>query len=435
MRIHKIYTLLLILSFAFGSCKQLLEPENDNHSTKERVSRDPAFAEGLLMSAYVRLPNNSLSYSDIATSDGVSSNKLNAYLRMATGQWSSLYNPVEQWSNSNEAILYINNFIDIIDTVAWKWTSNELNSLYARRFRGEAYALRALFQYHLLVSVGGYGTDNTLLGIPLYDKTLSANDNFNTPRASFAESVAKIYADFDKALLYLVDNYTDITSLSQLPAGFTTATPVSAVSNYNTVFGKIANQRISGRIVKALKARVALLEASPAFSAGDPALWAKAANFAGAVLTDIGGIAGLDPNGDRYFDATRVDAINLANGIDQKEILWRTYISPSNSRELSNYPPSLYGNGTINPSQNLVDAFPDINGRPITDPATVYVSTNPYANRDLRLGRYIVYNGATFCGKTIKTGVGGGSNAKDSISTSTRTGYYLKKTVKGGCKC
>ena len=430
MRIHKIYTLLLILSFAFGSCKQLLEPENDNHSTKERVSRDPAFAEGLLMSAYVRLPNNSLSYSDIATSDGVSSNKLNAYLRMATGQWSSLYNPVEQWSNSNEAILYINNFIDIIDTVAWKWTSNELNSLYARRFRGEAYALRALFQYHLLVSVGGYGTDNTLLGIPLYDKTLSANDNFNTPRASFAESVAKIYADFDKALLYLVDNYTDITSLSQLPAGFTTATPVSAVSNYNTVFGKIANQRISGRIVKALKARVALLEASPAFSAGDPALWAKAANFAGAVLTDIGGIAGLDPNGDRYFDATRVDAINLANGIDQKEILWRTYISPSNSRELSNYPPSLYGNGTINPSQNLVDAFPDINGRPITDPATVYVSTNPYANRDLRLGRYIVYNGATFCGKTIKTGVGGGSNAKDSISTSTRTGYYLKKLLR-----
>lgn len=430
MRILKIYTLLLILSFALGSCEQLLEPENDNHSTKERVSRDPAFAEGLLMSAYVRLPNNSLSYTDIATSDGVSSDKLNSYLRMATGQWSALFNPVDQWQNCNEAILYINNFIDIIDTVAWKWTSNELNSLYARRFWGEAYALRALFQYHLLVSVGGYGTDNALLGIPLYDKTLTANDNFNAPRASFAESINKIYADFDKALLYLVDDYKDITDLSQLPAGFTNLTHVSAVNNYNTVFGSRVNQRINARIVKAMKARVALLEASPAFSADDPVLWAKAANYAGVVLNSKGGIAGLDPFGHRYYEAARVDAINLPNNIDQAEIIWRSYRVPSNTRESRHYPPSIYGNGIINPSQNLVDAFPDVNGYPITDGATIYSPTSPYSNRDPRLARYIVYNGSTFATKIIKTGVGGGFNAKDSIQTSTRTGYYLKKLLR-----
>lgn len=431
MRILKIYTLLLILSFALGSCEQLLGPENDNHSTKERVYKDPGFAEGLLMSAYIRLPNSSLSYTDIATSDGVSSDKLNSYLRMATGQWSAIFNPVDQWQNCNEAILYLNNFIDIIDTVAWKWTSNELNSLFARRFWGEAYALRGLFQYQLLVSVAGYGTDNSLLGIPLYDKTLNANDKFNTPRASFAESINKIYADFDKALLYLVDDYKDITSLSQLPVGFTDLTPVTAVNTYNIVFGSWTAQRISGRVVKALKARVALFEASPAFSADDPMLWAKAANYAGVVLNSIGGINGLDPYGHRYFDATRVDAINLANNIEQKEIIWRNAISGySNPRESSNYPPSLYGSGIINPSQNLVDAFPDVNGYPITDAATIYSENSPYLNRDPRLGRYIVYNGSTFATKIIKTGVGGGFNAKDSIQTSTRTGYYLRKLLR-----
>lgn len=429
MRILKIYTLLLILSFALGSCEQLLEPENDNHSTKERVFRDPAFSEGLLMSAYIRLPNNSVSYTDIATSDGVSSDKLNSYLRMATGQWSALFNPVDQWENCNEAILYLNSFIDIIDTVEWKWTSGELDSLYVRRFWGEAYALRALFQYHLLVSVAGYGTDNQLYGIPLYDKTLNADANFNTARAGFAASVSKIYADFDKALLYLVDDYKDITALSQLPAGFTTLTHVSATNNYNTVFGSRVNQRISGRIVKALKARLALLEASPAFTADDPVLWAKAANYAGAVLSTIGGTAGLDPNGHRFYEAARVDAINLSNNIDQPEVIWRTYRVPSNGRERNNYPPSLYGNGIINPSQNLVDAFPDVNGYPILE-STLYSAATPYLNRDPRFGRYIVYNGSTFATKTIKTGVGGGFNAKDSIQTSTRTGYYLKKLLR-----
>ncbi len=430
MRILKIYTLLLILSFALGSCEQLLDPEKDNHSTKERVYEDPGFAEGLLMSAYVRLPTSSLSYTDIATSDGVSSDKLNSYLRMATGQWSAIFNPIDQWQNCNEAILYINNFIDIIDTVAWKWTNNEMNSLFARRFYGEAYALRALFQYHLLVSVAGYGTDNALLGIPLYDKTLNANDKFNTPRASFTESINKIYADFDKALLYLVDDYKDITSLSQLPAGFTDVTPVTATNTYNIVFGSWTAQRISGRIVKALKARVALFEASPAFSADDPVLWAKAANYAGVVLNSIGGIAGLDRVGHRYFDNTRVDAINLANNIEQKEIIWRSAIVASNTRESWNYPPSLYGNGIINPSQNIVDAFPDANGYPISDPSTIYNATSPYLNRDPRLAQYIVYNGSTFAAKTIKTGLGGGFNAKDSIQTSTRTGYYLRKLLR-----
>ena len=126
MRLLKIFSILFVLSMAFGACKEMLEPENDNHSTVDRIYSDPGFAEGLLMTAYARIPTNSLRFDDVATDDAVSNNKLNSYLRMATGQWSAIYNPENQWDNCNSAILYLNEFMGIIDTVKWKWTSSEL---------------------------------------------------------------------------------------------------------------------------------------------------------------------------------------------------------------------------------------------------------------------------------------------------------------------
>jgi hypothetical protein len=346
---------------------------------------------------------------------------------MATGEWSALYNPVNQWDNCNSAILYLNEFLTLIDTVAWKWTSDELNSMYVRRLSGEAYALRGLFEYHLLVTVGGIGADNQLLGIPIYDKLLTKDDDFNIPRATFTESINQIYADFNKALVYLtMDDYVNISSASELPSGL----EGSDITNYNSVFGLSTNQRISGRIVKALKARVALLAASPAFSNGDASLWEQAANFAGPVLSSIGGISGLDATGNKFYDQTRVEAINLASNKDEKEIIWRQAIETNNTYETANFPPSLFGNGNINPTQNLVDAFPMKNGYPISNASSQYDASNPYANRDPRLALYIAYNENTVSSKVITTGVGGGTNAKDSIETSTRTGYYLKKMLR-----
>jgi starch-binding outer membrane protein, SusD/RagB family len=433
MRLLKIFSLLLIISLSFGGCKKLLNPENDNHSTAKRVYNDPAYAEGLLMTAYAKIPTNSLSYNDVATDDAVTSNKLDQYLRTATGQWSALYNPLNQWDNCNSAILFLNDFLGIIDTVPWKWSSSESNMMFAKRFKGEAYALRGLFEYHLLQTVGGVGANGSLLGIPLYNKFIKIGDNYNIPRASFTETVNQIYADFDAALVYLnMDDYLDITLASQLPAGLTGVN----ITNYNMVFGNVAKQRISGRIVKALKARVALLAASPAFNAtNDLTLWTNAANYAGTALTSNGGIAGLDPVGHKWYLVTYVNALTLTSGgADQKEIIWRRPRGLSNSRELANFPPLLYGNGNVNPTQNLVDAFSMANGYPITSPLSNFNPATPYATtgaaaRDPRLALYIAYNGCTMKSTVIKTGVGGGVNAKDSLQTSTRTGYYLRKLL------
>jgi len=188
--------------------------------------------------------------------------------------------------------------------------------------------------------------------------------------------------------------------------------------------------RISGKTVKALKARVALLEASPAFSTEDVALWEKTANYAALVLDKIGGISGLDPNGHQFYKANLVDAIDISKGKDQKEAIWRNARGASLSLESRVFPPSLYGKGDVNPTQNLVDAFPMVNGFPINDPQSLYNPAKPYENRDPRLSLYILFNNSVLKGEIIKTEAGGGINAKDSIPQSTRTGYYLRKLVR-----
>lgn len=421
-----INVLFLVFAVMMAGCT-LLEPVDDNHSTIARIYADPAYAEGILMSAYARIPTNNLSFNDVATDDAVSNNKLNDYLRMATGQWSALYNPVDQWSNCIVGIQTVNQFTTLIDTVNWKGSVPELNWLYTQRFKGEAFALRALLQYHLLVGVAGPGTDGQMLGIPLFDQFLDVNANFNIPRATFSQSVDRIYADINEALKYLTMNdYVNIASADQLPTGYEKV----GVTNYNIVFGAELNQRISARVVKALRAKVALLAASPAFNT-DQTKWVEAANYAGAVLEGIGGIAGMDPKGNKFYLKSLVDALNVsaATPSDQKEILWRRSVVTTNTREAANFPPSLFGKGNVNPTQNLVDAFPALNGYPISSAESLYDRTSPYANRDPRLRQYIVYNGNTVSGNTILTGVGGGVNAKDSIDASTRTGYYLKKLL------
>jgi hypothetical protein len=205
-----------------------------------------------------------------------------------------------------------------------------------------------------------------------------------------------------------------------------------AVADYNRVFGRFTRQRVSARIVKAIRAKAALLAASPAYNPqGNSAKWEAAANYAGEVLNLNGGLNGLDPQGGLFYTAANVNPLNLETGIDQKEMLWRSNIVQTNSLEINNFPPTLFGNGRVNPTQNLVDAFPMANGYPITDPGSGYVATNPYADRDPRLRNYILVNGGTISGKTIWTKTDNPTNdAVNVLPTSTRTGYYLRKLLR-----
>src|SRR5690606_10309251 len=146
------------------------------------------------------------------------------------------------------------------------------------------------------------------------------------------------------------------------------------------------------------------------------------ANRAGEVLQLNGWLTNLDPEGVTWYNnKAEIDA--LASGATPKEILWRTNIGSNSDLEADHYPPTLFGNGRLNPTQNLVNAFPMANGFPITDAAASgYNSGTPYANRDPRLAMYILYNGNT-AGPTntvINTSADGPTNdALNKVETSS----------------
>jgi starch-binding outer membrane protein, SusD/RagB family len=425
IKMYKNILALIVLGVMLAGCKKVLSPLDDNHRTLENIYSDPYFAEGIIMNAYTRLPTNGYSFNDVATDDAVTNDKFSPLLNMATGSWSSANNPVEQWANSFTAISYLNLFLKQVDSVNWAPSNKNVRTLFSDRLKGEAYGLRGLFMLHLLQAHAGPGSSGQMLGVPILTQLLDASSDFSTQRSTFDQCMTQIYNDLAEAEKYLPLDYMDATTV---PAKY----PGMTLSEYNRVFGSFNRERISARIVKAVRAKAALLAASPAFNTqGTSTKWADAANYAADLLDRIGGITGLDPAGNLFYTSTNAEALDLSKNIDQKEMLWRGNIATSRNLEVNNFPPTLFGSGRVNPTQNLVDAFPMANGYPISDPASGYVATNPYANRDPRLKNYILVNGGTMGSKTIYTKIDNPTNdAVNVLPTSTRTGYYMRKLLR-----
>jgi hypothetical protein len=302
--------------------------------------------------------------------------------------------------------------------------------MFIDRLKGEAFGLRALLYMYLLQAHGGYADDGKLYGVPLLTTPEDGSSDYNQPRATFADCVQQCFADCDSAMALLPLDYADIDNNEQIPPKYIALG--ANYSNYNLVFGNKARNLLSGRIAEAIKAQIALLAASPAFREQSGVTSAVAATLCGNVLKRIGGVAGLDPTGNIWYkNTTKLEP----SGGEMAEILWREDRHKNAEQERENFPPTLYGNGRINPSQNLVDAFPMRSGLPIADPNSGYDPKNPYAGRDPRLDTYIILNGTTFRKTEIITGTYPNSKGEimdnlNNIGTSTRTGYYLKKLLR-----
>ncbi len=411
----KLIKYMLIMSVFTGIISCDFEPIDENRLDFDYISSDPESAEGLLLQGYTGLVNQ-YSFSEGATDDAVNNRLSNGYKRMALGELSAQYNPASRW-NTFERVFYVNRFLEIIDAGEIQWNRDEaINELFNLRMKGEAIALRALHHFYALQAHAGSGTSGNLLGIPYFREFIESNGDFNIPRLSFEESVQAIMDDFDEALTLLPTDYSE--NEGDVDPWYEDYD----FDDYKVVNGGQYNLRISGRIVKALKARLALFAASPSFLNGQ-GYYDLAAQHASEVLNTIGGVSGLDPNGLEFYIS---DDNVLSN-----ETLWRSSIgNTSSTYEERMFPPSVNGKGEINPTHNLVMAFPMESGFPATV-ANGFDPQNPYANRDPRLEKYIVLNGATFGGGSINTGQGGGIDRLDSIPQfSTTTGYYLKKLLR-----
>ena len=408
----KLYIVILCLGLL--SCEDIIEPKPDNIQSEVQLLSNPIYTEGLLMKAYYALPDEYTFDTDVASDDAVSNNPSSIFRSLAIGNWRASNNAISQWSYAYENIFYINKFLSVYEDVVWSTDpnltkeNNELrNTLHKKRLKGEAYGLRAYYKWLLLQYHSGITNDGTLLGFPLIDTYITADQNWELPRNTFAECVTSIFADFDLAIENLPKTWND------LPAG-------GINGDINATSGARFLNRLNGNAALALKSRVALLAASPAFSASSGVTWEQAAIIAGPLLKDLGA---LYSKGQVFYKEK-----------SNKEIIWNRSEVLKKTWEQDNFPPSLFGYGRTNPTQNLVDAFGMKNGYPILNSAGLYDPNDPYKNRDPRLTDYIVYNSAILKTDVINTYIGAPSDGINVLSTSTRTGYYLKKFMSENVK-
>lgn len=397
-----------MLSFITGliltSCTDFIEPQPEKRLTTDNVIERNAYAEGLLLKAYTNFPKEYDFGPDTATDDAVSNDPASVATVLSEGGWTSSNNPYDRWAKSYEMFLYINTFIEIAPQVTWDWKNKIKDGLFAERLLGEAYALRAWYGFNLLQAHGGASSDGRLLGYPIVTKPLGPNDDYKLPRNTYAECVNQIISDIDKAIVLLPLTWAD----------------KAGDSDYNQTKGLKYLNRINGITAKLLKSRVLLYAASPAFSASG-ITYNQAAAVAAEIITNKGGLATL-----------RATDVEFYKSQASTEILWASApVQNGSSMEKANFPPSLFGLGRTNPTQELVESFPMRDGTLFSKTANTTV--NQYVDRDPRLARYIVYNGLTFGGTPIKMAeaivdnVPVNIDARNSTSNSTRSSYYLKK--------
>ncbi|MDR2149169.1 MAG: RagB/SusD family nutrient uptake outer membrane protein [Tannerella sp.] len=433
IRIYQLlsYSIILLL---FASCSDFLEPATDNTMTEEEVFANAQSFNGPLMEAYNALGETFDIQMDNMTDNSVARDLASMNYLCATGALRPDNNPLDNWVFNYQQIRRLNQYLskmkfdpaapiptpvrffrilnaqDSIDNVREFW-----------RLYGEAYFLRAFFYSNLLKDYGGVSSDGNLLGVPLIgDQILEVTgDNLNLPRASYSDCVKEIINGCDTAVKYLPVQYMGA----------------------DRVTGASMNGRASGISVLALKARVLLYAASPAFNPNnDAGLWEAAAVAAGEAIRAVaGGFQDLvntpassateDPGNNYYFTQLQNKDWN-DNG---RDLFFRGNVLTGNKQfENDNYPPGMYGAALTNPSQNYVDAFPDRNGYPIDAEGTVYDPANPYANRDPRLALWVAFNGS-------QLGPGGyytvesyesGIDAYDPLQKTSRTSYYLRKLLR-----
>ena len=416
------------------SCTDLLDPALENNREIDAMYDEPSFAQGILANAYLFLPYTSIYVSpvtnEVATDNAVLNDVSNSWVKLATGSWTSDNDGASQWQNRYHAIQYINTFLERCDDVIWS-TDDNVRMLFNDRLKGEAYGLRALNMYYLLLAHAGWADDGVLYGVPIKRNSENPDTDFNVKRDTFKDCMDFIFEDCKKAIELLPTDYKAHTD-ADIPQDY--KDKGIDVSVYDRVNGDHMGGRISGRIVEAIRAQAALLAASPAYADASGVTMEDAANYAAIVLDRKNGVDGIDHDGYKWY-ANGDEIDNLAAGSNPDEILWRSSIGSNLTKESDNYPPSLYGKGRVNPTQNLVDAFPMLNGYPITDKRGNYNANDPYNNRDPRLKEYIICNGDTYKESLIITGAYGATNDALNMESgySTRTGYYMKKLLRTDC--
>lgn len=430
MTIMNTKTILItgLILLLFGSCKDYLEPYPNADRSGEDLWKYQDMVQGLIGSCYDYMPrnynDNDGAYLDGLTDNAVITSSTNALHRLALGGLTTSQDPfLTYWDQYYKAIYLTNLFLK--DRRGFNTpflTDDHLNNLLRRQLQGEAFALRAWFQWKLLEKFGGKGTDGEMYGFPIITEPLDATKDINYARDTYDDCVKQIIDDCDSAYKYLQKAHRDFLYPPNSP-------------DLRYVGGKLWG-RMDGITTRAIKAMVYLTWASPRFNPNTlVARWDSAAANAKKVmdfkLTKDNVAGGFNP-------VTQVNWFNPNFPGIVFGSRWVTSNTDMEAMERMFYPGGFLGNGVIGATQELVDAFPMANGYPIDDQLNrgLYDPANPYNGRDKRFYSTIFYNTAQ--AKRITTGAsmytfenwtGGGKDAAGEKSTNSLTNYHIKKFV------
>jgi hypothetical protein len=303
-----------------------------------------------------------------------------------TGTFDGNAYPRQQaWANNYKYIAQCNTFFQNISHVPALAPADK------NRLTGEMMTLRA-FRYFQLV--------RHYSGVPIITKTFAIKDKFDVKRNTSDECFQFIITQLDSA----INQYL----------------PARAPS-----IGKIDRG-----VAMAIKSRVLLAYASPLFNPNnDPARWQAAADAAKAVmdlnrytLVPWSGYKNMfikfDPSNSEYIFVT-INQAGLPSEGHQDNYPW-----PGLTFEYAVVPFDRGGNIMYTPMQQMVDSYETIDGKSITDPASIYNKNNPYANRDPRFNVDILHQGSPLNQSTIDFT---NPNGFDFNQNQTVTGYLMGK--------
>ncbi len=269
---------------------------------------------------------------------------------------------------------------------------------------GEVYFLRAFYFFEIVKRFGG---------MPILDRVLMPGDELMLARDSYKDCVEFILADCEQAI-------------ARLPA-----------ERPDDQLG-----RATKGAAMALKARMLLYSASPLWDheITNADKWQLAADAAKTVI-DLN-----DENGNRVYElyATGEGARDYERQFfnrrhhGNREVIFHLHAGPVGfgNQQIAVWAPKgegFQGNGAVAPTQNFVDLFEMDNGMFIHEAGSGYDPDNPYANRDPRFYKTILYNGAEWQGVEVETflspDLDPAHNGKhrQNLAEYTSTGYYVRK--------
>ncbi|MDD4994274.1 MAG: RagB/SusD family nutrient uptake outer membrane protein [Paludibacter sp.] len=416
----KIFILLSIIAISSFSCQ--IDPYLSSVYTDETIWEYPDMVEGLVGKPYDYMSRN---YNDNvgaildgATDNAVMTSATNVMAKLATGSLVISQDPFSTyWNNAYKAIYSVNLFLKDRKGFNTRFVLIPAQDLQIRnRLQGEAFALRAWFEWDLLQKFGGKDVNGEMKGFPIVLEPLDITKKIDLARNSYDECVKQIVDDCDSAYKYLPIAHRDFLVTGSL-----------------TYAGSKYWGRMDGITTRAIKALVYLNWASPRFnSGGNIERWDSCAKYAKQVID----FKLNDKSAGKGF-TTYLNRVNWFD-LNFEGIIFSSRGSANDAMERMFYPGGFSGNGTMGATQELVDAFGMKDGYPLNQsPTIVFDPKNPYLNRDPRFYSIIFYNNLTINGGnpntvgmyTFENWENGGKDAMNVSSTNSNTNYYIKKFV------